>query len=379
MRRTEGKQVGERFLLGDPALAERLALALSAAEDVDRFTHGLHTWPAGLHPDGARELIQAFPGASVLDPFAGGGTVLVEALAAGRRAVGRDLSSIAVRVSKLRTARPDEATLTAIRAAARRIADDAKIANDPPPDPILRAVRAWYAQHVIAELEAIRRGCLAADPAIRDTLLALFSSILVKTSYRKSDTSARREPKDRPRGTTAILFHKKAREYGRKAAALREAVPPGTPPADIAFGDARQIVVDAPVDLVLTSPPYPSTYDYLPQQHLRRVWLGETEPDDDEIASRRQWRAGEREARRAWRADTFAWTASAAAALRPGGHLVVVIGDGLAPGGTIDTSEPTEAAARAAGLESVARASVERTDFARDTARWEHVFAFRKP
>ena len=30
-----------------------------------------------------------------------------------------------------------------------------------------------------------------------------------------------------------------------------------------------------PVELVLTSPPYPSTYDYLPMQHLRHVWLGE--------------------------------------------------------------------------------------------------------
>ena len=41
-------------------------------------------------------------------------------------------------------------------------------------------------------------------------------SILVKVSWRKSDTSMQRVKHDRPVGTAAILFHKKARELGRK-------------------------------------------------------------------------------------------------------------------------------------------------------------------
>ncbi|MBF8300333.1 MAG: hypothetical protein HW394_703 [Acidobacteria bacterium] len=45
---------------------------------------------------------------------------------------------------------------------------------------------------------------------------------------------------------------------------------------------------------------------------------------------------------------------------------------------TIDTSEPTDAAASAAGLCSIARASLDRPDAARETTRWEHVFAFKK-
>ena len=59
--------------------------------------------------------------------------------------------------------------------------------------------------------------------------------------------------------------------------ALREVVPEGTPPADLAFGDARRLDVE-PVQLVVTSPPYPSTYDYLPLQHLRHVWLPDPQP-----------------------------------------------------------------------------------------------------
>jgi hypothetical protein len=76
---------------------------------------------------------------------------------------------------------------------------------------------------------------------------------------------------------------------------------------------------------------------------------------------------------------TEAWTASAAKALKPGGILCIVIGDGITPTGAIDSSAPSDAAARKVGLESVARASIERVDHARETSRWEHVLAYRKP
>jgi site-specific DNA-methyltransferase (cytosine-N4-specific) len=135
--------------------------------------------------------------------------------------------------------------------------------------------------------------------------------------------------------------------------------------------------VDKPVDLVLTSPPYPSTYDYVPLQHLRLVWFDEG-ARGTEIGARRAWRKGEAPARRQWSEDTLAWTRAAARAVNMGGHLVVVIGDGLTPKGVVDSSKVTEEAARVCGFRSVARASVGRVDFARDATRWEHAFVFEK-
>jgi SAM-dependent methyltransferase len=367
----------EPFLLGDPALAEVCAKALLAAGEVDRYTHGFHTWPAQLHPDAAALLVRQFGGERLLDPFCGGGTVLVEALAAGKRAVGRDISPVAVMVSRGRTNAMSEEQLTAVRSAARKLTEGARKAQMLPPEHILQAVRRWYPQHVLCELESLRQGIEAADPAVRPSLRFCFSSILVKTSYRRSDTSAQREVHERPAQTAAILFHKKVREYGRRVAALREAVPAGTPAPEIAIGDARRIELDQPVDAVITSPPYPSTYDYGPMQHLRHIWL-ELEDADGEIGARRSWRLGSEEAQRRWVEDTRSWMGRAASLLRPGGHLVVVIGDGLYPGGVVDTSAPTEEAARAAGLRPVARASVERVDHARQTTRSEHCFAFAR-
>ena len=69
---------------GDPKYSSVLAKALSLQGKVTRATHSFHTYPAGMHPDCARLIIELCPG-RVHDPFCGGGTVLVEGLLAGRK------------------------------------------------------------------------------------------------------------------------------------------------------------------------------------------------------------------------------------------------------------------------------------------------------
>ena len=378
-RRTSGKSSGDAILLGDTAFAEVMAESLGQAEEVSRVTHGFHTWPAGLHADAAGILVRALPGDSVLDPFVGGGTILVEARLAGLRTHGRDLSPTSLRVAWGRTRSPDNDFHTRARSYARRITETARHATEPASELLEQALADWYAPHALIELASLKRDIDEAPPDIRPLLEVCFSSILVKVSWRRSDTSAQRDKHHRPPGTAAILFHKKVRELCRRQAALNELVPEGTPESELQIGDARDIRVSSPVDMVVTSPPYPSTYDYLPMQTLRNIWFGDQPDFEREIGSRRAWKDGERDARKQWRRATNAWMASAAKCLSPGGHLVVVIGDGLTPTGVIDTSGPTEQAAHVAGLNSLARASVEREDHARQTSRWEHILAYRKP
>jgi SAM-dependent methyltransferase len=368
-------------LRGDPALARALESALAETGEGARYTNLFHTYPAALHADSARALLLAFPSRDVLDPFCGGGTVLVEARALGRRCFGCDVSPVAVLVARTRTATPDDAGLAALRARARALAAQARAAagrGPLPPARVLRAVESWYAPHALRELESLRRGIAESDPAIREPLTAVFASILVKVSWRASDTRAARERHHRPPGTTAVLFHKRARELARQMAELRAAVPAGTPAAEIWLGDARELRVRDPVGLVLTSPPYPSTYDYLSMQHLRHVWLGERPDPSREIGPRRLFRKGERQARELWRRDTEAWSAAAARALATGGWLVQIVGDGWVPGGPVDAAGPSIAAAEQAGLALRAGASLERPDHGGRHALREHVLAFQK-
>jgi SAM-dependent methyltransferase len=370
-------------LHGDQRLARALSDALAQSdESPPRYTNLFHTYPAALHADAARDLLALFPSARVLDPFCGGGTVLVEARAAGRRAQGCDVSPVAVRIARARCATPDDATLSALRARARALAARARAASARgalPDAPILRAVESWYAPHVVRELESLRRGIAESDPAVRGLLEAVFASILVKVSWRASDTKAAREKHHRPAGTTPVLFHKRTRELARQMVELREAVPPGTQEAEIWLGDARELRVRDPVDLILTSPPYPSTYDYLPMQHLRHVWLGERPDAAREIGSRRLFRKGAELARDTWRRDTELWTERAAKALANGGHLVLIVGDGWIPSGVVDAAAPSVAAAERAGLALAAGASLARPDSGGRAQLREHVFAFVKP
>ena len=376
-RTTTDKKVLDVRVHGDDRLGEVLRAALHKTGQVQRWTHGFHTYPAGLHPDASRVLLKAFSPRRLIDPFCGGGTALIEARAAGIETVGRDINPVALLVAKGRTTTASEEQLTAFRSAARRLTDIALQADELPNEDQLDVLASWYAPYVLCELESIRRGVQHADPSIRPLLELVFSSILIKTSWRRSDTNPQHVHHDRPPETTSFLFHKKARELARRVRALTETVPEGTPAADITHGDARCLDT-APGDLVLTSPPYPSTYDYVAQQHLRHIWFDRRAESELELGSRKSWRANSREALASWHQDTLQWTQAAADALEPGGHLVVVIGNGRTNAGDIDAAMPTRGAAEQAGLTHLATASVKRPDHARGGGLWEHAFAFQK-
>ena len=364
---------------GDPQLAEVLAEALTQVGRWDELTHGFHTYPAGMHPACARILVGLGEG-PLHDPFCGGGTTLVEGLVAGRQTTGADLGPVAVLVSTGRTALCPPDRIRRFRGAGRRICEDARRWRTLPRDPAIRAQSSWYERHVATELEGIRQGIRHAPEEVQELLRFAFSSLLVKVSLRRSDTSSKRDPRHRAPGTTAILFHKKVRELGRRLEALADAVPEGTPAVRVQQGDARQVGPTEPVGAILTSPPYPAVYDYLPLQRLRCAWLG---LDDRplqlaEMGPRRAFLADPRKAWHRWRKDLGAWLDRVPEQLRPGGTLGVVIGDGFAKGRVIDTLAPLEEAARSAGLQPLARASGARRDDGPGVTRREHILFFRR-
>lgn len=79
--------------------------AASDARPITGFTHTFYRYPARFSPQFVRTVINAFsrPGEVVFDPYMGGGTTVVEALALGRKAIGCDLNSLAVFVARAKT------------------------------------------------------------------------------------------------------------------------------------------------------------------------------------------------------------------------------------------------------------------------------------
>ncbi len=375
LRHSLGQRAGEAFRNGDVAMSKVLESALRHRERVERVTHGFHTYPAGLHPDAARDALSLGSG-PLLDPFCGGGTVLIEAMLAGRDALGLDVSPVACMVARTRTARTDEAARTALRSLARQATEAAlhAPAGIPPGLEVPAEILDWYEPHVIGELVALHDAI-----GNHDLARAVFSSILVRASQRASDTSNTRSTTSRPPGTAATLFHKKARELGRLLEELEKAVPPGVR-ARVHREDSRKQRERASFGQVVTSPPYPGVYDYVPMQQLRLAWLG-LDPGSslrEEVSPRRAFRADRSRAMAAWRDDTRRWVRGCARALVPGGRMVVIIGDGHVLERKIDSLGPVDEAASAATMKRLACASVERWDEGLRTMRLEHAILFER-
>src|SRR6266436_2261599 len=83
----------------------QLVSAIHYSGVVEGLTHNFYRYPARFSPIFARTAIELFtnPGDTVLDPFSGSATSLVESLALGRHAVGADISELAVFLAKAKT------------------------------------------------------------------------------------------------------------------------------------------------------------------------------------------------------------------------------------------------------------------------------------
>ena len=79
--------------------------AASDQSQITGLTHGFYRYPARFSPQFAAAAIERFskPGDVVLDPFAGGGTTVVEALVRGRQIVASDINSLGVFVARVKT------------------------------------------------------------------------------------------------------------------------------------------------------------------------------------------------------------------------------------------------------------------------------------
>ena len=83
---------------------EDLQASLSSCRRVEGFTHNFYSYPARFSQL-AREVIQQFSNERdwVLDPFMGGGTTVVEAIASGRKALGIDINPLSHFVTEVKT------------------------------------------------------------------------------------------------------------------------------------------------------------------------------------------------------------------------------------------------------------------------------------
>lgn len=361
------------------AAAVDVPTSVEAEELARAHVHGFHSYPARMHPLTARRLVEAFSaeGACVLDPFAGSGTVLVEARLAGREAVGVDANPLAVRLAWLKVRGVGAEARARLASSAREVAalaDARRKAKSGPSHRYGREDMALFQPHVLFELDSLRQGIDAiGDSSVRGDLELVLSSILIKLSRKASDTSSQGVDKRLAAGYAARLFAKKTEELTARLELVAEPLA-RAPAARVFEGDARSLagVATGSIDLAVTSPPYPGNYDYLEQHAARLRWL-RLRPerfDQAEIGARRHLDPlGPAEGRARFRSELSAALRALERALRPDGAAIFLLADSLVAGAPVFADDLVRSIAPEAGLWVRAVASQPRPHFHAPSAR----------
>jgi len=300
-----------------------------------KHVHALHPYLGKFIPQLVEVLLERYVprGGAVLDPFAGSGTTLVQALESGRDAAGSDIAAFNVLLMRVKTA---DYNLFRLEHEVRDVLGRFEAARSIPPAPESdnhsQFMRRWYAPRALAELDTFRE--LIADAEHRD----LLSVVLARAAR-----SARRTPHydlDFPRRpqTTPYWCHKHRREcrpveeaarflrrYSLDTVARVKAFARARArdrSAEVLHGDARSLDFGRRFDGVVTSPPYPGLIDYHEQHRYAYELLGLPDLGELELG-----RGTSRAALAAYSEGIAAVLSNADAQLRRGAPVLVVVND----------------------------------------------------
>jgi hypothetical protein len=256
-------------------------------------THAIHPYVAAINPPLARTLVETYVplGGSVLDPFCGGGGVLVEAVLSGRTAAGLDVNPLGWIISSAKTSQIPYArlrdTYEHIQERAASFDSHASITRDPRLD-------YWFTSRSIDALFILSR---AVQEITEPDLKMVFQTVLSATArdvmltYRGEVRLRRLRPKDleRFKPDAFVSFGKRAELAIQRISSL----PEGSK-ADVRLANAKSIPYDDnSFDAVICSPPYADDTNgvgYFQFSKYMLLWLGW--PDEMIAAQRRQFLGG---------------------------------------------------------------------------------------
>ena len=249
----------------------------------------IHPFPARMAPDIALESLSGLDrGSSVLDPMAGSGVVLRQAMSLGHTAMGVDTDPLAILMARVWTTPVDDDCVQSLteRVLEKVRATDPKMVALPWMDDdneTREFVRFWFGEAQRRDLRLLSfviehygSGRDGVDPAALNVLRLALSRIIVTKASCAS--LARDTSHSRPHRVRLVSDYDVLSGFDKAVSLIRKCLS-RTPPTGVASvlqGDARRLdmVGDGTVDLVLTSPPYLNAIDYMRGHRLALVWLG---------------------------------------------------------------------------------------------------------
>jgi DNA modification methylase len=268
----------------------------------DRVTHLIHSYPAKLLMHIPHFFLNndifSKKGDTVLDPFAGSGTVMLEAILAGRNVIGADANPLARLISSVKVHKYNHERL---KDAASHLFNRINFSQEEV-NPIVPNIDYWFSKEIQNQLRKILY-CIneIKEQKIRDFFSVCFSNCIKKVSFADQRVSVpvRLNP-DRYPVTHPLYFESKKKLDNlinvNVVTKFREIVDDNIIrfkslnaglffpcEAEIASNDARCLngdgtdkarsISDSSISLIITSPPYAGAQKYIRASSLNLGWL----------------------------------------------------------------------------------------------------------
>lgn len=248
-------------------------------KDTTYITHGYHRYPAKFIPQIVSRLADKYTseGDLIVDPFGGCGTTLVESKVMGRPSVGVDINPVAVLITKAKITSIDPAKIENMFLTLKEKLDSYS-ENTKVKAPDHERIDYWFKPEekrtlafIYAEISKLE------DQDIKDFFFCGFSNILKNCSIwlQKSNKPTRdfeKKPSD-PIQTffkqVKMMMKGNARFYELSKEKNYLEVQ-----SQVYCTDARTIPVKHnSVSLIVTSPPYVTSYEYADLHQLTALWM----------------------------------------------------------------------------------------------------------
>lgn len=345
----------------------------------------IHPFPARMAPELSRDLIRQLPaGSRVIDPMCGSGTVVRQAVEAGHDCVGRDIDPLAVLMTRAWTTaipiyRVGHDALQLV-SRARALARD-EVTRPWSDDATEQFARYWFGDEQLDALSRLATVLKSSRYATRDLLRVSFSRLIITKD--RGASLARDVSHSRPHRVAEVNDFDVYEGFVKAARLVAKRLEPDLIRgcASIELGDARELRGTSPAmfDAAMTSPPYLNAIDYLRGHRLALIWFGYS------VESIRTIRGGSTGTERVLDAAPFdvspfisargsevladryrGWVRRYAtdmagtleglsSVVRPGGKVMLVVGNSVIRGSEIDNAGIIVEAARRIGLDLIGR------------------------
>jgi DNA modification methylase len=244
------------------------------------FTHDYHRYPAKFIPQIVRKLIEDYAPSGtqvVCDPFGGCGTTLVEAKLLGHKSIGFDINPVAKLITQTKTTPIKPRTLANHRA---------KFLSDYENAPRVSynhhaRISYWFDEPTTAELDKIYFAIKKIkNHNVRRFFLCAFSHNLKNCSrwLMKSIKPTIDKDKIVPNPKESFLRHLDSmiKKNERFYSALAQSDFTNVSAKMYRRDSTKKFPIDdEAIDLIITSPPYVTSYEYADLHQLSLLWFGD--------------------------------------------------------------------------------------------------------